>query len=209
MRGLIVLRMTRARTLASGLGNPPLLQLLLDAVTCAFVCLVQGVAATFGMRFNHRARDWHTVSVREALPQTKPDIHQKASPHQHGSFSGKRSASRESRLENPKGQADTPLETINRDSRHKAENDPVDVDRLATSLSIRVPREGGGSGQRATRAPQAHHSHPAHSDERRNPGPTVRLVPPCSFKPAHAGKPFLDSGIRRNARRMLHKLSLI
>ena len=69
--------MTRARTLASGLGNPPLLQRLLDAVTRAFVCLVQGVAATFGMRLKHRARDWHAGSVREALPQTKPDIHQK------------------------------------------------------------------------------------------------------------------------------------
>ena len=40
-----------------------------------FAILVQGVAATFGMRFNRRARDWHTGSVPEALPQTKPDIH--------------------------------------------------------------------------------------------------------------------------------------
>ena len=69
--------MTRARTLASGLGNPPLLQRLLDAVTRAFVCLVQGVAATFGMRFKLQPRDWHTGEMQEALPQTKPDIHQK------------------------------------------------------------------------------------------------------------------------------------
>ena len=66
--------MTRARTLASGLGNPPLLQRLLDAVTCAFVCLVQGVAATFGMRSWIGKRDWHTHSGTSALPQTKPDI---------------------------------------------------------------------------------------------------------------------------------------
>ncbi len=67
--------MTRARPLAPGLGNPPLLQRLLDAVTCAFVCLVQGVRATFGMRFNRRPHDWHMAPAAEALPQTKPDIH--------------------------------------------------------------------------------------------------------------------------------------
>ena len=40
-----------------------------------FVSLVQGVATTFGMRFNRQTRDWHTDATREALPQTKPDIH--------------------------------------------------------------------------------------------------------------------------------------
>ena len=68
-------RMTRARTASYGLGNPPPLDRWIDAVLMLFAILVQGVAATFGMRFNHRARDWHTGSVREALPQTKPDIH--------------------------------------------------------------------------------------------------------------------------------------
>ncbi len=124
MRGLIVLRMTRARNLAPGLGNPPLLQLLLDAVTCAFVCLVQGVATTFGMRFNRRTHDWHMGSSQEALPQTKPDIHTEEELTPTVSFSG---LSRESLLDHPKGLTNNPLETINQDSRDKPENDPVDV----------------------------------------------------------------------------------
>jgi hypothetical protein len=66
--------MTRARRITPGLGNPPLIQLWLEAVLCAFVRLVQGVATTFGMRFNRRTRDWHMGTAREALPQTKPDI---------------------------------------------------------------------------------------------------------------------------------------
>jgi len=147
MRGLIVLRMTRARTLASGLGNPPLLQRLLDAVTCAFVCLVQGVATTFGMRFKHRARDWHTGSVREALPQTKPDIQSQDPTTPTESLSA---LCRESLLANPKGLAIDPLETLNRDSRDKPENDPVDVGALEAGKA-RVPggRRDPASAQRA------------------------------------------------------------
>ena len=67
--------MTRARTASYGVVTPPPLDRWIDAVLMLFAILVQGVATTFGMRFNHRARDWHTGSVREALPQTKPDIH--------------------------------------------------------------------------------------------------------------------------------------
>ena len=70
-----MLRMTRARSHTWAVGISPLIQLLLEAVLCVVVSLVQGVRATFRMRFKHRARDWHTGSVREALPQTKPDIH--------------------------------------------------------------------------------------------------------------------------------------
>jgi len=77
MRGRIVLRMTRARTASYGVVTPPPLDRWIDAVLMLFASLVQGVAATFGMRFNCRDRDWHTGSVREALPQTKPDIHLK------------------------------------------------------------------------------------------------------------------------------------
>ena len=132
--------MTRARPLASGLGNPPLLQLLLDAVTCAFVCLVQGVRATFGMRFNHQPRDWHMGETQEALPPTKPDIHTEENlTTPTVSFSG---LSRESLLENPKGLAVSPLETINRDSRDKPENDLVDVEAPSTDFSVRIPRAG-------------------------------------------------------------------
>ena len=118
-------RMTRARPLAPGLGNPPLLQRLLDAVTCAFVCLVQGVVTTFGMRSNRRPHDWHMGSSHEALPQTKPDIHLKEAPTPTVSFSG---LSRESLLDHPTGLAISPSETINQDSRDKPENDPVDVE---------------------------------------------------------------------------------
>jgi len=131
--------MTRARTHTHGLGNPPLIQLLLDAVLCAFVSLVQGVAATFGMRFKHRARDWHTGSMREALPQTKPDIHIKDPTTLTESLSA---LCRESLLANPKGLATSPLETLNRESRDKPENDTVDVETLEACPSARVP--GGG-----------------------------------------------------------------
>ena len=47
----------------------------MHAVLMLVVCLVQGVAATFGMRLKRRAHDWHMVSPQEALPQTKPDLH--------------------------------------------------------------------------------------------------------------------------------------
>ncbi len=142
MCGRRMVAMTRARPLASGLGNPPLLQRLLDAVTCAFVCLVQGVRATFGMRFKHRARDWHTGSVREALPQTKPDIHLKEDTPPAESLSA---LCRESLLETPKGLATNPLETLNRDSRDKPENDTGEVEAPAGALEAcplaRVPGE--------------------------------------------------------------------
>ena len=150
--------MTQARTTAPGLGNPPLIQLLLEAVACAFVCLVETVRATFGMRFNRRDHDWHMTPAHDALPQTKPDTHQKASHHQQRSFSGKRSASRESWLETPWGQTDIPLETRNRDSRHKAENDTVEAativanrDDLEACLLARIPGAGRdpASAQRA------------------------------------------------------------
>ena len=152
MRGRRMVAMTRARTLASGLGNPPLLQRLLDAVTCAFVCLVHSVAATFGMRFKHRARDWHTGSMREALPQTKPDIHLRKDTPPTESLSALR---RESLLETPKGLAISPLETLNRESRDKPENDTGEVEAPAGALEAcplaRVPGEGRGpaSAQRA------------------------------------------------------------
>jgi len=46
----------------------------MHAVLMLFASLVQGVRATFGMRFNCRDLDWHTDETSEALPQTKPDI---------------------------------------------------------------------------------------------------------------------------------------
>ena len=145
MRGLILLRMTRARTHIRAVGISPLIQPLLEAVLCVVVSLVHRVAATFGMRFNHRPRDWHTGKMREALPQTKPDIHLKDLTSPTVSFSG---LSRESLLDHPKGLAISPLETINRDSRDKPENDPVDVEALEAGKA-RVPGDLSPEARRA------------------------------------------------------------
>jgi hypothetical protein len=83
----------------------------------------------------------------------------------------------------------------------------------------RVPREGGDpdSAQRADMQPERApptdwtpafagdtacdtraRSLPAHPDESLDPGQNAQLVPPCSFIPAHAAQPFLDSDLRRN-----------
>ena len=116
--------MTQARPPAPGLGNPPLIPLLLEAVACAFVCLVETVRATFGMRFRHQPRDWHMVEMREALPQTKPGTHLKEITPPTESLSG---LSRASLLDNPKGLANDPVEALNRESRDKPENDLIGV----------------------------------------------------------------------------------
>ena len=188
--------MTRARTHIRAVGISPLIQPLLEAVLCVVVSLVHRVAATFGMRLFRRNHDWHMAPAAEALPQTKPDIHLKDPTTPTASFSG---LSRESLLDPPKGLAISPLETINRDSRDKPENDPGDVEALEAGKA-RVPGAGRDPDSARSADLTRTSSHPAHSDERRNPGQTVRRVPPCSFKPAHAGQPFLDSGVRRNER---------
>ena len=76
--------MTRARSHTWAVGISPLIQPLLEAVLCVLVSLVHHVRATFGMRFNRRDRDWHTDDMREALPQTKQDIQERASPANRG-----------------------------------------------------------------------------------------------------------------------------
>ena len=173
--------MTRARSHTWAVGISPLIQPLLEAVLCVFVSLVHSVRATFGMRRWIGTRDWHTQSETSALPQTKPDIRKKASPNQQRSFSGKRSASRESRLETSWGKADRPLETLNRESRHKAENDTVGIApivaksaELEACLLARVPGGGRGpaSAQRALPARTPTPVIPA--EARRNPGSAAR-----------------------------------
>ena len=67
--------MTRARNRTHGLGNPPLIQLLLEAALCVFVSLVQGAATTLKMIFTRRVRDWHTAPAHEDLPQATSGIH--------------------------------------------------------------------------------------------------------------------------------------
>jgi len=108
-----------------------------------YVSLVQGVATTFGMRFNRQPRDWHTGEAREALPQTKPDIHIKeATP----STESRAALRRTSLVANPKGQANTPSEAHTRESR----NHGTDTQTLE-ACNARVPGEGRGpaSAQRA------------------------------------------------------------
>ena len=101
-----------------------------------FVSLVQGVATTFGMRFNRQPRDWHTDATREALPQTKPDIHIKEATPSTESRSGLAHASL---LEHPKGQANAPSEDHKRESRNQGTNtQPLEA------CNARVPGEGRG-----------------------------------------------------------------
>ena len=138
MRGLIVLRMTRARTASYGVVTPPPLDRWIDAVLMLFASLVQGVVATFGMRRWIGQRDWHAQSGSSALPQTKPDIQSQDPTTPTESCSA---LCRASLLANPRGLANTPLETLNRDSRDKPENDPVDAEALEAGKA-RVPGAG-------------------------------------------------------------------
>ncbi len=126
--------MTRARTASNGVGTPPPLDRWIDAVLMLFVSLVQGVATTFGMRFNRQPRDWHTDATREALPQTKPDIHIKEETPSTESGSGLAQASL---VDHPKGQANAPSEDHTRQSRD-FRTDPLEA------CNARVPGEGRG-----------------------------------------------------------------
>jgi hypothetical protein len=119
--------MTRARTHTWEMGNQPLSHLLLAAVLCALVSLVQGVATMFGMRRRSSNGDWHTEAETLALPQTKPDIQFQESNSTPGAILGL--VPRIS-VGTPQGLANIPRETHNRDSRdalHSPENDTVDV----------------------------------------------------------------------------------
>ena len=128
--------MTRARTASNGVGTPQPLDRWIDAVLMLFVSLVQGVATTFGMRFNRQPRDWHTDTTREALPQTKPDIHieeEDLLPQSRAALC------RTSLLDHPKGQANAPSESHNGKSRnHGTDTQPLEA------CNARVPGEGRG-----------------------------------------------------------------
>ena len=125
MRGRIMVAMTRARSHTWAVGISPFIQPLLEAVLCVVMSLVQGVAATFGMRRWIGQRYWHAQSGTSALPQTKPDIQSQDPTIPTESLSA---LCRESLLEHPKGLANDPLETLNRDSRAKPENDTCEVE---------------------------------------------------------------------------------
>jgi hypothetical protein len=101
---------------------------LLEAVLCVVVSLVYSVRATFGMRLNHRNRDWHTEEMREALAQAKPGIQLEANIPDHGIILGLVPRA----LVGPtRGQTDGPLarlEALNHELRDKPGNDSVELE---------------------------------------------------------------------------------
>ena len=130
-------RMTRARNRTQGLGNPPLIQLWLEAVLCAFVSLVQGARTTLGMIFKCNHRDWHTADAHEDLPQATSGIQLQDNNPTHGVILGL--VPRIS-VGTPRGLSIDPREAINQDSRVKPENDSVDV--APTQATSVIPGEG-------------------------------------------------------------------
>jgi hypothetical protein len=131
--------MTQARTASSGVVTPPPLQHWLHAVLMLFVELVQGVATTLGMIFNRNHRDWHTADACEDLPQAKSDIQLRKDHTTHGVILGL--VPRIS-VGSARGLSTIPLETHNRDSRHKPENDSCDVARSAQRAFLPLKRGG-------------------------------------------------------------------
>jgi hypothetical protein len=138
--GRIIAPMTQARTASYGVVTPPPLQRWLNAVLMLFIELVHGVATTLGMWRRVGTRDWHTQSDASALPQAKSDIHLTKDNSTHGVILGlvPRISVGPSR-----GLSIDPLETTNRDSRHRAENDTALV--AATRTEAFPPPNGGGA----------------------------------------------------------------
>jgi hypothetical protein len=66
--------MTRARNRTNGLGEPPLIHLLPEAVLYDLVSLGQGTASRLGMIFNRTHRSWRTQTAREELPHAASGI---------------------------------------------------------------------------------------------------------------------------------------
>ncbi len=130
-------RMTRARNRTQGLGNPPLIQLWLEAVLCAFVSLVQGARTTLGMIFKCNHRDWHTADAHEDLPQATSGIQLQDNNPTHGVILGL--VPRIS-VGTPRGLSIDPREAINQDSRVKPENNSVDV--APSRFTPVIPGEG-------------------------------------------------------------------
>ena len=142
--------MTRARTASYGVVTPPPQKLLLQAVLMLCVSLVQGVTTTLGMIFKRTHHDWHTDRTHEDLPQATYANHLKEHTNTHRVILGlaPRISGGPSR-----GPAVDPLETHNRESRHKAQNDSFAGPTIqAPSLSFRT------HAQRAIRNPGAAHN---------------------------------------------------
>jgi hypothetical protein len=141
----IITPMTQALRSANGVIAPPPLHRWMHAVLLLCVRLVHGVATTLGMWRKAGARDWHTRSRCTALPQAKSDIHLKEANTTHGVILGL--VPRIS-VGTSRGLSTIPLETKNRDSRHKAENDTV----VVAATRTRTPPPNGGGAPRAESA---------------------------------------------------------
>jgi hypothetical protein len=110
-------RMTRARTVSSGVVTPPPLDRWIDAVLMLFVSLVQGATTTLQMWLRIEPRDWHMQSEASALPQAKSGKQTQESNTTHGVSLGQ--AERDPRIPagRLRGLAVDPHKTDNRDSR--------------------------------------------------------------------------------------------
>ena len=192
----------------------------MEAALLLCVSLVQGVASTFRMILVRCARDWHTKTSHDDLPQETNDNH--APKH----------ILRDDCFAIPQDEASGRINESRSHSRHNSTKALMLRDRKAivskheggftalstqatTTLSFRatcLPKLEERR-QKAHRAadPEARSNEVtlrARPDERRDPGIVASLVPPCSFNPVHASKPFLDSDVRRNERCTLRNLSL-
>ena len=135
-------RMTRARTASYGVVTPPPLDRWIEAVLMLCVSLVQGAATTLGMIFNRTSRDWHTETACEALPQATSGNQLQDSITTHGVMLGLVPSIS---VGTSQGLANNPCEAINRDARHKAERDSVDVAQSRMEADkVRVPCGGRG-----------------------------------------------------------------
>jgi hypothetical protein len=133
--------------------TPPPLDRWIEAALMLCVSLVQGAATTLGMIFNRTRRDWHTTSANEDLPQATSSKQSQESNTTHGVILGQ--AKRDPRISvgPSRGLANDPLETNNRDSRHKAENHPALADASGMEADkVRVPGAGRGPALRTTQA---------------------------------------------------------
>ena len=138
-----MLGMKRARNRTHSPGNPPPIQLSLEEVLCVFVSLLQGARTTLRMPFNRSHRDWDRESAHDDRPQATSGNHLPESSPTNRVILGPVPRIPEGPS---RGHGTDPLETHNRDFRHNAENDPVDVarSRREADLLVGVPREGGG-----------------------------------------------------------------
>ena len=95
------------------------------------------------MLFNRSLRDWDRGSAHEDRPRATSGNHLPESSPTHRVILGPVPRIPEGPS---RGQGIDHLESHNRDFRHNAENDPVDVarSRMESDLLVRVPRAGGG-----------------------------------------------------------------